>query len=96
MTVHDVLVAARKRIEMPEKWGQGDKDTQGASPKRCVFTALEEVCRGQRFMLQDDARLVFKDAVKTEYVVSWNDAPERTHAEVLAAFDRAIEMAAQE
>lgn len=23
----------------------------------------------------------------------WNDAPERTHAEVLAAFDRAIELA---
>jgi hypothetical protein len=25
-------------------------------------------------------------------IVAWNDAPERTHGEVLAAFDRAIEL----
>jgi hypothetical protein len=29
-------------------------------------------------------------------VLQWNDAPERTQADVLAAFDRAIELAEQE
>jgi hypothetical protein len=28
--------------------------------------------------------------------IRWNDAPERTQADVLAAFDRAIELAEQE
>ena len=29
-------------------------------------------------------------------IIEWNDAPERTQAEVLAAFDRAIELAESE
>lgn len=32
-----------------------------------------------------------RDAIGgTDTVIAWNDAPERTHAEVLAAFDKAI------
>ena len=35
-------------------------------------------------------------AIQSENIAAWNDAPERTQAEVLAAFDRAIELAEQE
>jgi hypothetical protein len=47
----------------------------------------------------DDCYLVanaVEDAAETENIVHWNDAPERTQADVLAAFDRAIELAEQE
>jgi hypothetical protein len=36
----------------------------------------------------------FREVVGTP--ISWNDAPERTQTDVLAAFDRAIELAEQE
>lgn len=35
-------------------------------------------------------------AYKEETIILWNDAPERTHAEVMAAFDRAILLAEKE
>jgi hypothetical protein len=39
------------------------------------------------------ARRVFGEAIGTDCIPGWNDAPERTQAEVLAAFDKAIELA---
>jgi hypothetical protein len=51
---------------------------------KCTYTAVKKV---------------LQSAVGTSYaggVANWNDAPERTQAEVLAAFDRAIELAEQE
>lgn len=89
MTVHDVLVAARKRIENPANWGKaGDVCSPDTT---CAFLAIldsEEI--GDRYTLG-----FFRKQVGGS-IITWNDAPERTHAEVLAAFDRAIEMAAQE
>jgi hypothetical protein len=39
------------------------------------------------------AEHLLKRAVNDEGVEYWNDAPERTQSEVLAAFDKAIELA---
>lgn len=35
-------------------------------------------------------------AYKEETIILWNDAPKRTHAEVMCAFDRAIALAEKE
>lgn len=89
MTTNQILVAARALIEKPEAWGKGHKSN---SPKvgRCVLGALGGVNNphGTHF---NDARKALEEAVGTLWLFEWNDAPERTHAEVLAAFDRAIE-----
>ncbi len=46
------------------------------------------------FAHDDPAREIFTKAITKPGIHSWNDASERTHAEVLAAFDRAIEQCA--
>lgn len=43
--------------------------------------------------LEDEADKFVLDAIGERYIPEWNDAPERTQAEVLAAFDKAIELA---
>jgi hypothetical protein len=53
----------------------------------CAYAAIE-VVRGQA-----DAANVLRKAANTEFIIGWNDAPERTQAEVLAAFDKAIALA---
>jgi hypothetical protein len=49
------------------------------------------------FWASDDAIRTLRDAVSPgatmRWITEWNDAPTRTHAEVLAAFDRAIKAA---
>ena len=38
----------------------------------------------------NSALATLKRIIGSHEIVPWNDAPERTHAEVMAAFDRAI------
>lgn len=42
------------------------------------------------------ARMMFRRAIKNDFIPGWNDRPGRTQAEVLAAFDKAIELAERE
>ena len=86
--VVDCLIAARKRIENPANWGKDMDVFEEGSGKTCMLFALT--------ILNHD---VFQKSVKCIQTVTncdsiaiWNDAPERTHAEVLEAFDRAIEL----
>ncbi len=79
------LEAARALIDSPEKWGKGAQVRSGGC--NCIYTALR--CGMFRAVKCLDA-LGFAGATSISDVWKWNDAPERTHAEVLELFDRAI------
>lgn len=90
-SVKGVLIAARKMIENPENWGKGLERERGLG-RHCAEVAIDRARYGSR-----EAKLALvkaitgaeSDAVGCN-IIYWNDAPDRTHAEVLAAFDRAI------
>jgi hypothetical protein len=93
-----ILVAARALIEHPEAWTKGEyaRDKKGnrvspSSRKAACWCARGAILRAAAgnipagFRAHDRLWAVIRGSI-----TRWNDAPERTHAEVLAAFDRAI------
>jgi hypothetical protein len=84
METHEILIAARKLIETPEKWGKGGN---GPTPvgSRCLYLALDGNAD------EEDAAMRALGFGSIREVYDWNDAKERTHAEVLARLDAAIE-----
>jgi len=94
----EILKAARELLAVPERWtkGVGARDSKGIAVDwdddsvycRCAYIAISTVCGGQRPKEYSafDA-LGFR---RGHDLFTWNDAPERTHAEVLARFDEAI------
>ena len=92
-TVADTLRRARALIDTPEKWCQNEHQIGHAY---CVEAALNIVWRGDVLGSIFDSCPAWKllqDATGVQKLFDWNDAPERTHAEVLAAFDKAIALA---
>lgn len=88
-TTADRLRAARALIEDPHCWIQGEADD--GKGRYCMLGAIN--ASGPR--VQDQCKLMAVDIMRltlqtTMGIVRWNDAPERTHAEVVDAFDRAI------
>lgn len=99
LTVTKTLRAARQLVENEENWWQaiGPRRTRVAG--YCPVLALREVTRGCEALwspVPAAAGTAFARAAGLNpvgwgsSVAEWNDAPERTHDEVLAAFDRAI------
>lgn len=92
----EVLRAARELLSEPERWTKGlfCRVVDGWHCC-CVMGAFVAVCPTD---IAFHCSLFRRAAgVPDEMPLSeWNDAPERTHAEVLAAFDKAIELAEQE
>lgn len=94
MSASAVLRAARKLIETRERWAHGPAELNGG--RHCSVTAI---CFQGRLTEDESWRLLRRAISGTDYdptISVWNDAPERTHEEVLAAFDRAIELAEAE
>jgi hypothetical protein len=90
LTVRDVLVAARALIENPEDWRKGayrTRDADGHVLARCACGALQDASRPKRAGQSSAAYQALKAAMGGD-VCEWND--DHTHAEVLAAFDKAI------
>jgi hypothetical protein len=89
----EVLIAARKLIEKPENWTQR-KFRHGDA--YCMSGALLAI--DGHSIMSSAVYAALKQAVPSSFhcLAEWNDAPERTHAEVLAAFDRAIAMTSAE
>lgn len=85
-----ILTDARALIDSPEKWTQGvlSKEVNGVT-QRCAIGAISDATDS----FDTDARVYLRKAIGQSLVARWNNAPERTHAEVLAAFTRAIELA---
>lgn len=100
MNIIDILIAAKAKIEKPEHWFQGDyhETSLDGTIKYCAVGALL-ACNsdGVYDRLVNGADLCLRDAVEEQsgrrYVVEYNDADERTHAEIIAIYDRAIELA---
>lgn len=98
-TTHDVLVKARALIDKPEAWTKGAlaRASTGRRAREdgpgavcwCVSGAIICANGGQ---YHRGAFRAFEASLgpNRPVIPHWNDAPERTHAEVLAAFDRAI------
>lgn len=92
MTVKECLIAARKKVELPQQWAQGETAFQ--TGHSCSLLALEHSTVTLEESFQ--AKNYFYKAIGGQAsIAEWNDAPERTHEDVLAAFDKAIELAGE-
>lgn len=90
MTTGEVLKAARALVT--EGWTQfSSRAVIDGQDCYCVMGALNSAARTLGAM--DAVHLAIQRAlgiIGTGAVTTWNDAPGRTQAEVLAAFDKAI------
>ena len=96
MTTLEILKAARELLSVPERWTKrvSARATDGKScpidsPNAtcwCIVGALGKITD---YALPDECTDVLREGLPGS-LVSFNDAPERTHAEVLARFDEAI------
>jgi hypothetical protein len=84
MTTIEILKKAHELLNDPTRWGQGADPRPGTS---CIQIAIFDT-RGplaaQRTALAELGFASYQEARV------WNDAPERTHAEVLQRFDAAV------
>lgn len=90
MTPAEHLRAARALIDTPERWAQHAYNVQNPDGTRCycMLGALDQV------KLDHNETCAFLyAAIGMISIALWNDAPNRTHNEVMAAFDRAIALA---
>lgn len=96
-STREVLIAARKLIEQPQDWGTLN-EVSSYGPRYCAAFAILRA-QGEYFT-RSSAMNAFRSAVGLEkdvgYIGEWNDDPVRTHAEVLAAFDKALAEAVEE
>lgn len=91
-----VLIAARKLIEKPENWRQGGYGFSMAPMPHCALGAMIVASRRESILLAGPAR-VAEDIMREVVggcIMRFNDT--HTHAEVLRAFDKAIELALQD
>lgn len=101
-TLADTLRDARALIDTPEKWTQRTiaRDADGRTVPAVSSEAVCFCAEGALVRASNDsgwttlARVMLRAVLPDDLPVHvWNDARERTHADVLAAFDRAIEAA---
>lgn len=85
MKAKEHLIAARKIIETPEKWWRGQRKPKPG--QRCIYGAIHAV---EDCVARPAVYRRLQKVVGVERLNEWNDAPGRKHAEVLAAFDKAI------
>jgi hypothetical protein len=100
VTTKEVLIRARKLIEDPKRWTQhasartGDgEDVLAENPQACQFCLYGALAAVAGYGHEERAFAAMWDSLGT-HPIDWNDEPGRSHAEVLAAFDHAIETAA--
>lgn len=88
-TAKDHLVEARKLIEDKNNWFGGDRPRVKSQPEQTcallAFNSLGGVCDEKCYGL---ATTLLTKQCEGQNIIGFNDT--HTHAEVLAAFDRAI------
>lgn len=92
-TAVDVLRDAHALI-VEKGWWQGGR-TRAVKGTHCAISALTSTGVNES-LAEEEAMGLLTEAIGVSTlvdVVDWNDAPGRTVEEVLAAFDRAIEIA---
>lgn len=104
MSVLTTLTEARRLIEDPSHWTRGaaartasDMPVRTSDRKAVSFCAvgtLQKVTGDEDYLSlgaqSREAFFVLQAALNDWDVIGWNDAPYRTHEEVLALFDDAI------
>lgn len=100
MKLSETLKAARAKIEKPENWARetfardcNNRSIEPSDPAAvcfCSIGAIKAVCPGQVGYYPARTALAY---VTGGDVIMFNDGYHTTHADVLAAFDRAIAQA---
>ena len=87
----DVLTEARKLIEDPADWTQGEESD--GNGRRCAIRALADANGSDELLAltRPPSYRHLKAAMGDRMISAFNDS--HSHAEVLAAFDRAIYLA---
>lgn len=93
------LINARKIIESPENWTQGQyaanenqEEVDWEDTQATCFCTIGAIRKGKnKIDFEEEEYYIFSKATNIYNIPGWNDNPNRTHAEVLEAFDKAIE-----
>lgn len=94
-TAADVLTEARELLAKPGVWAQGiEAIAEAYKGRACASAALGRGLKVSEVggLAHIKAHLLLR-RVTSDRIPLWNDTPGRTLAEVLSAFDRAIELA---
>lgn len=90
----DLLKAAKARIADPALWGKGTIKNGQECAWLAIFSATNEmpiaVTMEERLTAQSEAVKMLQAVIGGRSMIEWNDRPERTHADVMTAFDLAI------
>lgn len=105
LTTKQILIGMRELLSLPERWTQGRlaKDIQGKEIQPtsdeavcwCLYGAACRIACDSISRLPDAIFNILNSSVKGSdhsSLILWQDDPSRTHAEVLAALDRAVEL----
>ena len=103
MTTLELLRGARNLLRAKKRWAQHyyafdaqHKQVDCASPDAVCFCAFGALLRVGKWGDAYVALGVLGEANNISNTIVYNDAPERTHAEILAAFNKAIKFALAE
>ncbi len=102
MKASEVLRKAKELIGTPERWTQGvsAKNADGwgveSTDSSAVCFCSQGAIRATNAPSRYAAYRMFRDANGLSGIVGFNDTEGRTHAEVMAAFDKAIAFAEKE
>ena len=99
MTPHEILIAARAKIDTPQKWCKGSEalnsegepvdTTDEGAVCFCAFGAINAVT--PRYLYNSDAKNALRVALGRSFITDYNDRPETKHADIMALYDKAIE-----
>jgi hypothetical protein len=100
MTPSEVLRAARSLIADEKNWGKNATiDYYSEHTRYCMLGALQSGASSLESnadsLLAAGHRFLSRALAGKAYVTQFNDAPSTTHSDVLAVFDKAIELAEQ-
>lgn len=85
------LMSARALIADPAKWGKGQRGRDRGWETCCAADAIEKSADPENEIATLDAFYRANGlGRKCGDILEWNDDPDTTHADVLAAFDKAI------
>ena len=90
----NILKAARDKIADPLRWGKGRRNFERPMDTCCTAEAVYDAAP-LAYAEHEKAIRALYNAAGLEWkgrfhLTHWNDAPERTHAEVIATFNLAI------